>query len=199
MLNRHGKASFWVIAFLVLIILSILSWYVNKDFWIAAWDNVAGVGSKIKNTVSPKMEYEAVTIPKPPKPAAEPAPAEPQPAPQPAPEAAAAAPAVDKTSPVEILQSCVGKLKEGDLVGAEEFVSPTGIKAGIHKSIRKGLVEQHAYDEIGFKDAKINGQTAWIPVYTNLGAGKKMVNVYIIMANRGDGWKLDDIFDPKQP
>ncbi len=42
------------------------------------------------------------------------------------------------------------------------------------------------------------GQTAWIPVYTRLVGSRKMVSVYIIMANRGDGWKLDDIYDPKR-
>ena len=206
MFNRHGKVNFWLLAFLVLIALSIVSWYANKDFWISAWGNVSGIGTKIKYTVSPPTELPPVSMPKPyrrPTPAAAQPPAA---APQPAPVATVIAPSPTKNniSPVDILRACIDKLKAGDIIGAEEFVSPSGLKftsgatVGVHKVMRKGLVELHNFDEIGYKDAKVNGQTAWIPIYTNLGPRKKMISVYIIMANRGDGWKLDDIFDPKQ-
>jgi hypothetical protein len=106
-------------------------------------------------------------------------------------------------SPTDILQACMDKLHERDIIGAEQYVSENGRRfvlgntTGIHKVLLKYVMDAHMYDEIGYDKAEINGQTTWVPVYSRLGGGRKMVTVFIIMANRGDGWKLDDLYDPK--
>ncbi|MHB1457216.1 MAG: hypothetical protein ACYC0V_09910 [Armatimonadota bacterium] len=112
----------------------------------------------------------------------------------------------DKTnnSPVAILQACMTKLKSRDIIGAETFVSENGRKytmngmSGVHKLLLKNVIDTKAFDEIGYADIKVNGQTAWVPLYSNLDAKNKIVSLYIILANRGDGWRVDDLYDPRR-
>lgn len=107
-------------------------------------------------------------------------------------------------SPISILQSCMTKLKSRDIIGAEAYVSENGRKytingmTGIHKLLLKNVIDTHAFDEIGYNDIKITGQTAWVPIYSKLDAKNKIVSLYIILANRGDGWRVDDLYDPRR-
>lgn len=118
----------------------------------------------------------------------------------------AAKPEQDKSdnSPVAILQSCMTKLKSRDIIGAEAYISDNGKKytvngmTGIHKLLLKNVIDTHAFDEIGYNDTKITGQTAWVPIYSKLDTKNKIVSLYIILANRGDGWKVDDLYDPRR-
>lgn len=105
-------------------------------------------------------------------------------------------------TPESVLKACAEKLKENDVIGAEEYVTENGMKftvgttVGIHEILWKGLYKLHAYDEIGYDEATVAGQTAWIPLYTRLGR-TRMVTM-LVMANRGDGWKLDHLCDAKK-
>ncbi len=104
-------------------------------------------------------------------------------------------------SPSEVLKACVAKLKSNDLVGAERYVSPNGltytlgVTTGVHEVLWKGLYQVQAYQTIGYDAIKVSGQTALVPLYASLG-DKRMVAAYVVMAHRGDGWKLDHITDP---
>jgi hypothetical protein len=104
-------------------------------------------------------------------------------------------------SPTEVLKACVAKLKSCDLVGAERYVSPNGLTytlgatTGVHEILWKGLYQVQAYQTIGYDAMKVSGQTALVPLYASLG-DKRMVAAYVVMAHRGDGWKLDHITDP---
>lgn len=111
-----------------------------------------------------------------------------------------------ENGPVRILQKCMDKLHTRDIIGAEYFVSENGKKLtlnstiGIHKILLKFVIDSQTYDEIGYGDANIAGQTTWVPIYSSLdpnGKQKRMVTAYIIMANRGDGWKIDDLYDAR--
>lgn len=123
-----------------------------------------------------------------------------------APTTDAVKPAQDKSdnSPVAILQSCMSKLKSRDIIGAEIYISENGRKytvngmTGVHKLLLKNVIDTRAFDEIGYADTKIAGQTAWVPIYSKLDAKNKIVSLYIILANRGDGWRVDDLYDPRR-
>lgn len=114
-----------------------------------------------------------------------------------------AAPAVD-SSPAGVLKACMSKLQNRDIIGAEQYVSENGKEVvingmkGVHKLLLKNLVDTKSFDEIGYNNIKINGQTCWVPLYTNLGANNKMVGLYIILANRGNGWLIDDLYNPQR-
>lgn len=105
--------------------------------------------------------------------------------------------------PTGILKACIDRLSKDDLIGAEQYVSPNGFAfrrgdtVGAHVVLWKALYGMRAYDEVGYNDLKVTGQTAWIPVYSRIG-DKRMAAIYIIVANRGDGWKLDSVVDPKR-
>jgi|GEM_PF-6735537 len=104
-------------------------------------------------------------------------------------------------SPSDVLKACVAKLKNCDLVGAERYVSPNGLTytlgttTGVHEVLWKGLYQVQAYQTIGYDAMKVSGQTALVPLYASLGE-KRMIAAYVVMAHRGDGWKLDHITDP---
>jgi len=112
--------------------------------------------------------------------------------------------AASDNSPSGTLKSCMAKLQNRDIIGAEQFVSDNGRKmtlngmTGVHKLLFKNLIDLHAFDEIGYKDIAITGQTAWVPVYSNLDTKNRMVALYIILANRGVGWQVDDLYDPRR-
>ncbi|MHB0997908.1 MAG: hypothetical protein ACYC27_01575 [Armatimonadota bacterium] len=114
------------------------------------------------------------------------------------------APAVSDNSPGSIVKACMSKLQSRDIIGAEQYVSENGKQftmsgmTGIHKVLMKNMVDVRSFDEIGYKDAKIYGQTAWVPIYSKLDAKSKIVSLYILVANRGDGWKVDDLYDPRR-
>lgn len=105
-------------------------------------------------------------------------------------------------APVSVLKACMVKIKNRDIIGAERFVSENGKlvshngMTGVHKLLLKNFVDQHVFDEIGYNDSKINGQTCWVPVYTLLDGKNRMTVLYIILANRGDGWFVDDLYNP---
>lgn len=119
-------------------------------------------------------------------------------------ETAKAVPDKSDNSPVAVLQACMTKLKSRDIIGAESFVSENGRKytvngmSGVHKLLLKNVIDTRAFDEIGYADTKITGQTAWVPIYSKLDAKNKIVSLYIILANRGDGWRVDDLYDPRR-
>lgn len=106
-------------------------------------------------------------------------------------------------SPGSVVKSCMSKLQNRDIIGAEQYVSDNGRKmslsgmTGIHKILMKNMIDNHSFDEIGYNDAKIHGQTAWVPIYSKLDARNKIISLYILCANRGDGWKVDDLYDPR--
>jgi len=105
--------------------------------------------------------------------------------------------------PTGVLKSCIGRLSQDDLIGAEQYVTPNGLAfkrgdtTGAHIVLWKALYGMRAYDEVGYKELKVSGQTAWIPVYSHIG-NNRLTAIYIVMANRGDGWKLDCVVDPKK-
>ena len=122
---------------------------------------------------------------------------------QPSQNAAPGASGEPGTAPAAVLKACIDKLKQDDVIGAEQFVSENGMKytvgstIGAHEVLWKGLYRLHAYDGVDYDRAKITGQTAWIPVYTDLGQNR-MIATYAVMANRGDGWKLDHLCDERK-
>ncbi len=105
--------------------------------------------------------------------------------------------------PTGVLKACIGRLSQDDLIGAEQYVTPNGLAfkrgdtAGAHIVLWKALYGMRAYDEVGYGDLKVSGQTAWVPVYSHIG-NNKLIGIYVVMANRGDGWKLDCLVDPKK-
>ncbi len=105
--------------------------------------------------------------------------------------------------PTGVLKACIGRLSQDDLIGAEQYVSPNGLAfkrgdtTGAHIVLWKALYGMRAYDEVGYGDLKVSGQTAWVPVYSHIG-NSKLIGIYVVMANRGDGWKLDCLVDPKK-
>jgi len=105
-------------------------------------------------------------------------------------------------SPITSLKACIDKLRQNDLIGAEQYVSENGMRftygntQGIHEVLWKGLVKLHTYDEIGYDETSVAGQTAWVPLYTRLGNNR--MTTMLIMANRGDGWKLDHLCDVRR-
>lgn len=106
-------------------------------------------------------------------------------------------------TPTDVLKACVDSLKRNDLVGCEKYVSPNGMTfamgstIGVHEILWKGIFNIQAYQGIGYNSAKISGQTALIPLYADLGETRTIV-AYVVMAHRGDGWKLDHITDPSR-
>jgi hypothetical protein len=106
-------------------------------------------------------------------------------------------------SPEDVLKACVANLKRNDIVGSERYVSSNGLSftlgttVGVHEVLWKGLFQVQAYQSIGYDAIKMSGQTALVPLYANLGENKTIV-AYVVMAHRGDGWKLDHITDPSR-
>lgn len=106
-------------------------------------------------------------------------------------------------APASVLKACIERLKLDDVIGAEQYVSENGMRytvgstVGVHEVLWKGLYRLHAYDGVDYDRAKLSGQTAWVPVYTNLGQGR-MITAYAVLANRGDGWKLDHLCDERK-
>lgn len=99
------------------------------------------------------------------------------------------------------------KLHQHDIVGAEQYISENGRQVtlydttGVHKILMKHVIDARAFDEIGYDQAKTTGQTTWVPIFSRLdpsNKNNKIVSVYIVLANRGDGWKVDDLYDPKR-
>lgn len=107
------------------------------------------------------------------------------------------------TSPAAVLKACVEMLKNNDLVGAERYVSAEGLgysmgtTTGVNEVLWKGLYQVQSYQSVGYDQIKVSGQTALVPLYASLG-NRKVTVAYIVMAHRGDGWKLDHITDPSR-
>lgn len=224
MLNSDGKAGIGVLVVL-LILMGVGSgaWYVANDGWSGT---PAGTLNKLKTMVSGegRVQEQSVIPPVTSKPEAsssgthavppglpgsqvEASPYTGTPA-TPEGEQAATNPTPGAggqpgTAPAAVLKSCIDKLKQDDIIGAEQFVSDEGMKytvggtTGVHEVLWKGLYRLHAYDGLDYDRAKTTGQTAWIPVYTDLGSSR-MVVAYAVMANRGAGWKLDHLCDERK-
>ena len=209
MLNHHGRATFWVVVFLAILALCAFGLWLTlndglKGTVAGTWEKLRAATIGTREAVVPFVSLvpkKTVTEP----PAAEP-PADPLSTEESTSMPDVGAP-VDSTSkntgsPVIILKACIQKLQHGDLIGTEQYVSENGMRftqgrtIGIHEVLWKGLFKLHSYDEVGYDQARVTGQTAWIPLYTRLGE-TRMVTM-LIMANRGDGWKLDHLIDARK-
>ena len=217
MYNNRGRAA--VVVLVVVLVFGVFAgfgWYLITD---GGKTSVASAFDQLKMAMGMEGLPEAKPIPGP----LMPSPEEPSPQPDkvitpPAdlvpdiqtpdqavtfPGMGGAQPAEEDNSPAAVLKACMEKLEQDDTIGAEQFVSEKGMHltlggtTGIHEILWKGMFKIHAYDEIGYDQGKIAGQTALFPIYTNLGRNR-MIAVWIVMANRGDGWKLDHFSDPRR-